>query len=30
MENFDIMDTQAINIPLIGEEAPAFKAPSTK
>jgi len=30
MENFDIMETQAINIPLIGEEAPAFKAASTQ
>ncbi len=30
MENLDIIDTYGINIPLIWEDAPAFKAPSTK
>jgi len=30
MENLELLEQETINIPLIGEEAPAFTAPSTK
>ena len=29
MENLELLEQETINIPLIGEDAPAFKAPST-